>query len=288
MAEKFTFTDKNGTHTVEGFKWGVQTWHPGDGYEFNNWFGLSAGNRHQLNSLLEYTQKYGYIPDREEIADYLGLDVDSAAVSNLSHDLKKFFDVNGIDYESIGSTSDSSASAQEQAYNEYMRQIYSTDDGTLGGEIYNNLVSAERNNALAQRELAEAQAQQLSMQQAEATKTIADQIRAERISKLRAGMNESQIASQDMQTMMSNMQTLNQQVASTNNAKLQASQQYNLAQDTAYQQWLQNANSMGQVGAAMAAADAGDAITQARAYAAAAHVPFAQAYRFVTGQQSSK
>ena len=196
--------------------------------------------------------------------------------------MQTFLNSNNVAYDSP-STTESEASPQDQAFNQYFDQIYSTNVGTIGGDIYQNLSNIERRNALANIELAEAQAQQLSMAQAEQTKVLADQVRAERMAKLRAGMNEAQIANQDMQTMMNNIQARNQQVAATNAAKLQAAQQYNLAQDTAYQQWLQNANTMGQSGAAYAASDAGDAMAQARAYAAAARVSLPQAYRIVTG-----
>ena len=63
--------------------------------------------------------------------------------------------------------------------------------------------------------------------------------------------------------LMNNINALNQQAYDMNNVRLQAQQQYGLAQDTAYQQWLNNANTMGQTGAAMAAADAGDVYQQA-------------------------
>ena len=250
-----------------------------DGYKYNNWLGMSAGNANQLNALIDFVVDKGYFPNAEETASYLGLSVTDPAISNLRADLQTFLDRNNVAYNGA----EDAGSPQDQAFNQYFNQIYSTDTGTLGGDIYQNLANIERNNALANMEIAEAQAQQLSMQQAEQTKALADQVRAERMAKLRAGMNEAQIANQDMQAMMNNIQARNQQVAATNAAKLQAAQQYNLAQDTAYQQWLQNANTMGQTGAAYAASDAGDAMAQARAYAAATGVPLSQAYKVVTG-----
>jgi hypothetical protein len=248
-----------------------------DGYKVNNLF--RKGTAKQLNALIGFVADKGYFPSTEETASYLGLSVTDPAVANLRTDLQTFLDKNNVAYNGATDV----GSPQDQAFNQYFDQIYSTDAGTLGGDIYNNLVNIERNNAIANMELAEAQAQQLSMAQAEQTKVLADQVRAERMAKLRAGMNEAQIANQDMQAMMNNIQARNQQVAATNAAKLQAAQQYNLAQDTAYQQWLQNANTMGQTGAAYAASDAGDAMAQARAYAAATRVPLSQAYKIVTG-----
>lgn len=97
------------------------------------------------------------------------------------------------------------------------------------------------------------------MQQAAAVKNITDQVRAERMAKLRAGMNEAQIANQDMQVMMSNINALNEQMNAMNYNTLQAQQQYNLAQDTAYKEYLNQAQAMNQTGAAYYAAQSGDA-----------------------------
>lgn len=249
-----------------------------DGYKVNNLF--RQGTSDQLNTLIDFVAREGYYPSDSQIKKLLG-NVSDRAMNNLKGDLTTFLAKNNVSY--MTQEEYLASNPQDRAFNQYFDQIYSTDVGTLGGDIYQNLANIERNNALANMELAEAQAQQLSMQQAEATKALADQVRAERMAKLRAGMNEAQIANQDMQAMMNNMQARNQQVAATNAAKLQAAQQYNLAQNTAYQQWLQNANTMGQTGAAYAASDAGDAMAQARAYAAATGVPVSQAYKVVTG-----
>lgn len=172
---------------------------------------------------------------------------------------------------------------REKTYNPYYRDIYSTNAQTLGGSIYDNLVGAEQNAALSNMQLADAQMQQQAMAQAETVKAIADQVRAERVARLRAGMSEAQIANQDMQTLMSNMNALNQQAQDLNYARLQANQQYNLAQDTAYQQWLSNANTMAQTGAAYAASDAGDLTQQALRYSKYTGTPLKSAYNKVSG-----
>lgn len=250
-----------------------------DGYKVNNLF--RRGTADQLNELIGFVSKNGYFPSDGEIKKLLG-NVPDKVIENLKGDLTTYLAKNNVDYQTYDEYV--SSNPQDVAFDQYFDQIYSTEAGTLGGDIYQNLANIERNNAIANMELAEAQAQQLSMQQAEQTKILADQVRAERMAKLRAGMNEAQIANQDMQAMMNNIQARNQQIAATNAAKLQAAQQYNLAQDTAYQQWLQNANTMSQTGAAYSAAQAGDAMAQARAYAAATGVPVSQAYKVVTGQ----
>lgn len=155
----------------------------------------------------------------------------------------------------------------EEAYREaaedyYWRQLYDLEGNTLGADMYNRLTQAEQNAAMSNMQLAEAQYQQAAMDQASVVKSITDQVKAERMAKLKAGMNEAQIANQDMQIMLNNMNTLNQQVNTLNQNRLAAQQQYNLAQDTAYQQYLNSAAGMAQAGAAYSAAGAGDATRQ--------------------------
>lgn len=154
----------------------------------------------------------------------------------------------------------------EDAYNQYYKDIWSLDPGTAGYSIYNNLANAERNAAQSAMALADAQYQNAAMQQAATVKNITDQVRAERMAKLRAGMNEAQIANQDMQMMMANINALNDQMNAMNYNTLQAQQQYNLAQDTAYKEYLNNAQAMNQSAAAYYAAQTSDPVTQALEY----------------------
>ena len=155
----------------------------------------------------------------------------------------------------------------EEAYREaaedyYWNQLYNLEGNTLGADMYNRLTQSEQNAAMSNMQLAEAQYQQAAMDQAAVVKSITDQVKAERMAKLKAGMNEAQIANQDMQIMLNNMNTLNQQVNTLNQNRLAAQQQYNLAQDTAYQQYLNSAAGTSQAGAAYSAAGAGDATRQ--------------------------
>lgn len=180
------------------------------------------------------------------------------------------------------------ANYKENAMDKYWNDIYSLGNGTLGADMLNRLTTAEQNAALSNMQLADAQYQQASMQQAQVVKNITDQVRSERMAKLRAGMSESQIANQDMQVMLNNMNTMNQQMNTMNQNKLAAQQQYGLAQDTAYQQYLQNAQVMAQSGAALSAANAGDPSYQAQLYSQQTGVPYATAYKIVTGQNNTQ
>lgn len=250
-----------------------------DGYKTNNLF--RRGNTQDLERSIQVMLDLGYVPDNDTLRNY-GINLSTQAYNNIRDDLYTFLEKNGMTANDFLSANPSSA--QEAAFNEYYRDIYSTEAGTTGGDIYNRMVEAEQNAARANMTLADAQMQQAAMQQASTVKALTDQVKAERMAKLRAGMSEAQIANQDMQMMMTNINALNQQANEMNYARLQAQQQYNLAQDTAYQQWLDNANVMGQTGAAYAASDAGDVYQQALRIQQRTRVPFAKALEQAQGK----
>ena len=151
--------------------------------------------------------------------------------------------------------------------NEYYNDLYSLNPNTFGRNMLSNYTLAEQNAAISNMQLAEAQYQQAAMQQAEITKSIVDQVKSERMARLRAGMSESQIANQDMQIMLNNMNTLNQSMNTLNQNQLAAQQQYQLAQDTAYQQYINSLAGLGSTSAAMYAASAADPDWIAKQYA---------------------
>ena len=174
----------------------------------------------------------------------------------------------------------------EDALNEYYKDLYSLKKGTSGDEMYRRLTDVYANQATVAGSIAEAQYQQQAMQQAHVVKQIADQVRNERMARLRAGMSEAQIANQDMQTMMTNIQALNANAAQLNQARLEATGAYLTAQDQAYMDYLNQSNVRGQVAMAGAAADAGNAYFLAQRYMANnPGTSFATAYKIVTGQQ---
>lgn len=177
--------------------------------------------------------------------------------------------------------------AENIAFDSYYNDIYSRNENTLGREIYDAMVQAEENAGRNAIDLANAQAQQAGMAQAATVKSITDSLKAERMARLRAGMSESQIASQDMQTMIANTNALNEQIAASNLAAMQGQQQINDAQTTAYQNWLNNMNQTATAGSAFAAADAGSAMQLAKQYANATGVTLQKAYQIVTGQQNT-
>jgi hypothetical protein len=151
---------------------------------------------------------------------------------------------------------------QASAFNEYYRDLYSLEPGTGGAEMLQRLEQSYQNQAQQQALLADVGFQQAAMQQAQTVKQITDQVRAERMARLRAGMSESQIANQDMQMLLTNVNTLNQNAQMLNEQRLQAQAGINTAQDQAYQDFLAQSAQRGQVASAMAASDAGDVYQQ--------------------------
>lgn len=268
-------------------------WNWTDGYLYNNMFRTS--NPKDIELAVGYMLQNGYDFTSEgakKLNAYLKANGRAGAESELPEiiqDAAKYLRDSGVDFVKLNeyyANTDTQESAQESAYNDYYNDLYSLDEGTFGREMLDNYAQAEQNAAISNMQLAEAQYQQSAMQQAEVVKSITDQVKAERMSRLRAGMSESQIANQDMQTMLNNMNTLNQQAATMNQNRLAAQQQYNLAQDTAYQQYIQSLTGLGGTSAAMAASDAGDAYMQTLKRMKATGENYKAASKAVTGSGS--
>lgn len=147
---------------------------------------------------------------------------------------------------------------KELAFNQYYTDLYSMKPGTQGQQMYNQLNQSYQRQANVGMQIADANYQAQALQQAQTVKAITDQVRAERMSRLRAGMSEAQIANQDMQMMMTNINALNDQAVVANQARLEAQSNAMLAQDQAYQDYLNQINTRSQSAAAMYAADAGN------------------------------
>ena len=151
---------------------------------------------------------------------------------------------------------------QVSAFNQYYQDVYSLAPGTGGARMLGRLEDSYVNEAQQAATMADVGFQQAALRQAQSVKQITDQVRSERMERLRAGMSEAQIANQDMQMLMTNVNTLNQNAQMLNDQRLQAQIGMNTAQDQAYMDYLGQANQRGQIGAASAASDAGDAWQQ--------------------------
>lgn len=144
------------------------------------------------------------------------------------------------------------------SFNQYWQDVYSDAPGSTGKRMQDNLTKSYEHEATAGMNLADASFQQQAINQAQIVKNITDQVRSERMGRLRSGMSQSQIANQDMQMMMANVNALNDQTQMMNQQRLESSAGFDLARDTAYKDFMQLAPQLGQNAAAFGAADAGD------------------------------
>lgn len=281
--KKYTFTAADGQRYTLDFS--------GDEDYITDDFGY-RGQKRTVAKAISYVLQTGSIPSNKMLAKILqetgestaGVDkVTDKTYKNITDDIYTFLDNNNLSLDIIKQSlintnverrdADGNVIPKEAevdkptntvddplnyAYNDYYNGLYSLQDGTQGRDMYDRLVTAEQNRALSEYSMADVIQQNQAMQQAQTIKAITDQVRAERMARLRAGMSESQIANQDMQMMMTNVNALNQQAQEMNMARLQSQYAYDNAQDTAYLQYLDQANARGNVASAMYAADAGN------------------------------
>lgn len=112
---------------------------------------------------------------------------------------------------------------------------------------------------------AEISAQQAMMQQAKFKDDLVEQIKLDRMSKMRKGISPMQIAQENLQFMVGNMQGANQQIGAVNQSRLGALQQQELNPYQAYLNSLEGAGYQSQAnfGAGAMASDASDLYMQA-------------------------
>lgn len=279
-----------------------------DGYKFNNVFRWGI-DKQDFEHVVQYIMENGYdysdssLQSLRAFLNSKGKDLREGQVETLLQDAETFLANNNVniqdlnEYYAAGGTYENpeglttedlieknKADARAEAEDVYYRDMFSLDPNTTGADMLGRYTTAEQNAAMSNMQLAEAQYQQAAMQQAEVVKNITDQVKSERMARLRAGMSESQIANQDMQILLNNVNSLNQQMNTMNSNQLAAQQQYALAQDTAYQQYINSATNLGSVGAAYAAAGAGDAYYQANKLAAKNGLSLNKSYDKVIGK----
>jgi len=288
-ANKYYFVDKNGKEYVLNFT-GL-----GDKYKTDNAF--RVGQKKHVAVAAEYLIKNGRMPNEVEYMkalDAAGVSGGRGAYSNIKEDLNTFLEKNGtslsqFEYD-MGTAAEPEdpthpmSSAYNQAYNQYYRGLYSLGEGTEGRQMYDQLSQAYMNQANADLQKIDLQAQASAYQQAQTVKQITDQVRAERMARLRSGMSESQIANQDMQMLMANVNALNQNAQMMNQQRTDAMFNVGAARDQAYLEYLNQANQRGQVATGMYAADSGNAIWNAYQYMNKTGKPFAESLDVVTGR----
>lgn len=293
--KKYIFTAADGKRYSLDFS--------GDGEYITDDFGYK-GRKETVAKAVSYVLQTGSIPSNKMLAEILyetgetitGFDKDgnpyitNRTYKNVTDDIYAFLDENKISIDTIKQSlinanveirdadgnvipkeevdipTNTAIDPEEAAEKHYYNDLYSLDEGTSGKEMYDRLAEAYLNQAQAQSIMADVQYQNQAMQQAQIVKNITDQIRAERMARLRAGMNEAQIANQDMQMMMANVNALNQNAQMMNQQRLEAQFNMATARDQAYQAYLDQANARGQNAAAFYAADSGNAYWNALQY----------------------
>jgi hypothetical protein len=223
--------------------------------------GSKRGTKTNLeNAILYYLNSGGKIPDKDTFGDDISRG--KTAWRNLSEGLDQFIKKNNITV-TDGTFSEATGNPEEAALAEYYKSLYDVKgpyaEGRSGQALYDNLAGIYENQASTQGAVANATYQQQALQQAQVVKQITDQVRAERMARLKSGMSESQIANQDMQMLMANVNTLNQNATMMNQGRLESQANMNTAKDQAYMDYLNQSNTRGQVATGMHAADVGSA-----------------------------
>ncbi len=231
--------------------------------------GTQRGTKTEVEQVLQFYLNNNRMPTDDELDEVYGIKWGGAKVdrSNVMLDVSSFLDKDGFrdivaeslrTPEELAELEEAKQDPKKAAFNEYYKDLYSLDQGTQGREILDNLERSYQNQASSASILADANYQAQALQQAQTVKTITDQVRAERMARLKAGMSESQIANQDMQMLMANVGAANQNVQMMNQARLEAQLGMGLAKDQAYAEYLNQVNARGQVATGMYAADSGN------------------------------
>ena len=225
---------------------------------YDNTAGGKAGTTAHLDQLIQDYLNTGVRPNQN------GYNFGSnASWKNFNADIDAFIknnprSVDTFDSNTLEDTEETIVDPQEAAKNAYYNDLYSLKEGTEGKLMLDTLERGYRKQADNERTLAEVAFQRSALNQAKTVKQITDQVRAERMARLRSGMSASQLANQDMQMLIANMNALNEKTAELNQGRLAANMNRNMAQDNAYNAYLEKADTRGQVAAAMSASDAGN------------------------------
>lgn len=210
---------------------------------------LSAVNKNLSDGMIEQAILYGH--------DGPNVDQESSILRGTKRQTIKEFN----------SSDDSKyieKSGEFEEYNPYTKwletQRQQAESAELG--LLNEQTRASVQNA-------EINSQQAMMQQAQFKDQIVEQIKLDRMAKMRQGISPMQIANENLQFLVGNMQANNQQVDAVNQARLAATQQQAM---NPYQAYLNSINGAGyqanaNVATGMAATDASDMYQQAMKYA---------------------
>jgi hypothetical protein len=199
--------------------------------------------------MLDFFKKYNRMPDEKEFVLFGGK---SKQFEKSLRDVGGFLRETGIDI--FGKET------KTEEFNPYLKymeqQRKDLEQSELG--FLNTQSDIQKQNA-------EISAQQAMVQQAQFKDQLVEQIKSDRISKMRSGLSPMQIAQDNLQFMVGNMQANNQQMQMLNQQNLMATQQKKLNPYQAYLTSMQNVTGgqgMGNIMTGMAATDAGDLTMQ--------------------------
>lgn len=213
-----------------------------------------------------------------EMPTAAALGVSDAAYKNILRDVEYLSAQNGLDFNTHAGVSDTGEiinpntvdpitgsnintpeGARDNALNTYYKDLYSHNvAGTGGNQLKRDLEGVYQREADLGVNMADLQFKDAAMNQATVIKQITDKVRSERMARLKSGMSAAQIANQDMQVMMNNVNALNENNAMLGQNRIMARAGQKTAKDQAFTAYMAEANARGQNAAAFSAADAGN------------------------------
>jgi len=231
-----------------------------DGYRSNNF--LRTGQAKHVEKAIQLFLETGVMPDK----DAIGVPGDRG-YENVVRDARLWLKRNQIDENTYsadptkfltGKKTTTEEVSQLNPYAAYLEeQRQRQENAELG--LLNKTSDANIQNA-------EISAQQAMIQQAQLKDQLIEQIKTDRLAKMRSGLTPMQIAQEDLQFMVGNIQGNNQNMQMVNQQRLMAQQQKSL---NPYQAFI-NSNAAitgqqgyGNVASGLAATDAGDLYQQA-------------------------
>lgn len=231
-----------------------------DGYESNNMF--QAGQAKHVEEAIQFFLENGKMITLSEFKN--GTPSKQGFENNVLKDVRTWLSKNGIDeatYTNEGSkVFESTSTPKETPFNPYTNYLEQQRIGQENAE--RGLLNAQTDIA---KQNADITAQQAMMQQSQFKDSLIEQIKADRLSKMRSGISPMQIAQENLQYTVGNMQNNQQQMQLANQGKLTAVQQEQLNPYQAYinsQAAVTGGQGYGNTATGMAASDAGDIYQQ--------------------------
>lgn len=246
--------DEKGNKTGNEQNVSISSWGYEDGFATNNKFMQTSTHRQS-----KAQEVYRLLLEGNKLPTAVELGVSDSDYKSIVKDAERLAYINKVDYNSLINKGQEKKDIDTlNPYTAYLEQQRVRQEGAELG-LLNAQTDANVQNS-------EITAQQGFMQQAQMKDQLVEQIKTDRISKMRSGLTPMQIAQEDLQFMVGNMQMNNQQMQLVNQQRLMATQQKNM---NPYQAFINSqaavTGQQGYVNAAsgFAATDAGDLNQQA-------------------------